>query len=177
MKHAILDVLSGEAKSLVFGGLDGVCTSLALVWSGIGAGDSAVNSRSLLVIGVAGLISQGFSMGLGNYLGGSVDAASAAQALRSGCVMSASFIWFGAIPLITCLVPSGVLTTETHLLLLVVATLSSLFLLGMVTGILAKQSLAMSGFGMVMTGMCAAVVSFSVSASLQQVLHTPPLHP
>eukprot|EP01061_Rhynchopus_euleeides_P034796 TRINITY_DN58721_c0_g1_i1.p1 TRINITY_DN58721_c0_g1~~TRINITY_DN58721_c0_g1_i1.p1 ORF type:complete len:179 (+),score=39.32 TRINITY_DN58721_c0_g1_i1:42-578(+) len=175
--NTLVEFLGGEAKSLVFGGLDGVCTSLALVWSGVAAGNQAVSSRSILVMGIAGLISQGFSMGLGNYLGGTVDSATAAQAFRSGLVMFASFVGFGIIPLLSCLVPRSLLSLESQIFLLVATTAFSLFLLGMLTGSLSKQSIAMSGMGMIATGLCAASVSFSVSWFLQHLLHTSPLVP
>ena len=175
MHGTLAEWLSGEAKSLVFGGLDGVCTSLALVWSG--AAEGHVSSRSILVMGTAGLVSQGFSMGLGNYLGGSIVHESAATAVRSGLVMFLSFVGFGAIPLAACLVPAAWVTPPLDKIVLFAATALSLYILGAITGSLAKQSTFVSGTGMIATGLCAAAVSYTVSSMLQRLLHTGPLTP
>ena len=158
-----IDCLKAEARSVVFGGLDGVATSLALVWSGFGAG-AKVSAHTLFVMGVAGLVSQGFSMGMGNYLGASAEN-NATSAVKSGIVMFISFFCFGFIPLLSCL-PSISLGSEQQHLLLLTTTTFSLFLLGSLRAILTREAPIMSGLLMVLIGFVVATLSYVISAVL-----------
>eukprot|EP01063_Lacrimia_lanifica_P004379 TRINITY_DN12432_c0_g3_i1.p2 TRINITY_DN12432_c0_g3~~TRINITY_DN12432_c0_g3_i1.p2 ORF type:complete len:179 (+),score=59.01 TRINITY_DN12432_c0_g3_i1:106-642(+) len=157
--------LAKEAKSLVFGGLDGICTSLALMWAGEGTHQE---SRQILVLGVAGLISQGLSMGMGNLLGGSAEYASAADALWSGAVMCVSFILFGGVPLLACFVPRDVRVFSYF-----AATVVALFLLGVVRSWLTKERFTRAGLEMVLTGFAAVSISFSISKILARSAKLP----
>jgi DNA damage-binding protein 1 len=51
-------------KSLVYGGLDGIVTTFAVVAAGVGAGESVA---TILLFGFAGVVADGISMGLGDY--------------------------------------------------------------------------------------------------------------
>ena len=51
-------------KSLVFGGLDGIITTFAVVSAGAGA---ELEARVVILLGCANLVSDGISMGLGDY--------------------------------------------------------------------------------------------------------------
>ncbi|KAJ1444768.1 Ccc1 family [Pelagophyceae sp. CCMP2097] len=52
-------------KSLVFGGIDGICTTFAIVAAVAGAG---LSTNTVILMGVANLIADGLAMGLGDYL-------------------------------------------------------------------------------------------------------------
>jgi VIT1/CCC1 family predicted Fe2+/Mn2+ transporter len=52
-------------KSLVFGGLDGIITTFAVVAASVGG---SLNSDVILLMGFANLIADGLSMGFGDYL-------------------------------------------------------------------------------------------------------------
>lgn len=56
-------------KPLVFGGIDGLTTTLALVWGSMAAGEQLVSSNAVLVLGVANLMATATSMGIGDYVG------------------------------------------------------------------------------------------------------------
>lgn len=56
-------------KPLVFGGIDGLTTTLALVWGSIAAGEQMVSSSAVLILGVANLMATALSMGIGDYVG------------------------------------------------------------------------------------------------------------
>ena len=63
-KHASQE--SGEiVKSFVFGGLDGIITTFAIVAAVAGAG---LSTNTVILMGVANLVADGISMGLGDYL-------------------------------------------------------------------------------------------------------------
>lgn len=52
-------------KSIVYGGMDGIITTFAIVCAVCGAN---LGTRALLLMGVANLIADGISMGMGDYL-------------------------------------------------------------------------------------------------------------
>jgi len=52
-------------KSLVYGGLDGIITTFAIVMGALGAG---LGLGTVLVLGVSNMFSDGLSMALGDYL-------------------------------------------------------------------------------------------------------------
>ncbi|KAL5265365.1 hypothetical protein ACHWQZ_G006188 [Mnemiopsis leidyi] len=64
-EHTHENCLVANIQSLVFGGVDGIITSFAVVAAIAGAGYSTFY---ILAIGIANLIADGFSMGLGDYL-------------------------------------------------------------------------------------------------------------
>ena len=69
------DVHSGAKseyiKSMVFGGLDGIITTFAVVSAGAGA---ELEARVVILLGCANLISDGISMGLGDYFSEKAEA-------------------------------------------------------------------------------------------------------
>ena len=62
-------LFSGDAndyvKSLIFGGLDGIITTFAIVCAIVGAD---MNVSAIITIGVSNVIADGISMGLGDYI-------------------------------------------------------------------------------------------------------------
>lgn len=57
-------------KSIVFGGLDGIITTFAIV-AGVAGAD--LSSKVVLVLGFANLLADGLSMGIGDYLSDSAE--------------------------------------------------------------------------------------------------------
>jgi hypothetical protein len=53
-------------KDIVYGGIDGTVTTFAVVAGVIGAG---LSTRAILILGVANLVADGFSMAMSNYMG------------------------------------------------------------------------------------------------------------
>ncbi|CAM9698772.1 unnamed protein product, partial [Ectocarpus sp. 8 AP-2014] len=52
-------------KAAVFGALDGVLTSFAVV---AGASGGGLGTQAVLIVGVSSIVADGLSMGLGEYL-------------------------------------------------------------------------------------------------------------
>jgi VIT1/CCC1 family predicted Fe2+/Mn2+ transporter len=52
-------------KSLIYGGLDGIITTFAIVAGVVGA---ALSSKVVIILGIANLLADGFSMSVGDYL-------------------------------------------------------------------------------------------------------------
>ena len=60
--HALL---SGKyIKNIVYGGLDGIITTFSIIAASFGAG---FEIKMIIIMGVANLIADGFSMGLGDF--------------------------------------------------------------------------------------------------------------
>ena len=57
-------------KDFIYGGIDGAVTTLAVVSGVAGAGFSSV---VIIVLGLANILADGFSMAIGNYLGTKAD--------------------------------------------------------------------------------------------------------
>jgi VIT1/CCC1 family predicted Fe2+/Mn2+ transporter len=158
-------------KPLVFGGLDGLTTTLALVWGSIAVGEERVSPIAAFVLGIANLLATGISMGIGDYVGtlaeleaskGKMDSQEVRLgALRSGLTMFCSFIGFGSIPLMAFLPAFGTLllrrTVSTILCLI------SLLFLGYIRGIVTNSGKFRSAFTMLSLGSGAAGVSFGAS--------------
>ena len=64
--HKEKHTLSGKyIKPIVYGGVDGIITTFAIVSSSIGAG---LDQKIILIMGVGNLVADAFSMGMGNYI-------------------------------------------------------------------------------------------------------------
>ncbi|GET89664.1 hypothetical protein, conserved [Leishmania tarentolae] len=61
---------SEYVKSLVFGGLDGIMTTFAIIAAAAGSGG---NKATVLIFGFSNVIADGFSMGFGEYVSGEAE--------------------------------------------------------------------------------------------------------
>lgn len=93
-------------RDMVYGAIDGIVTTFAVV-AGVTGG--SLSARAVLIVGLANLFADGLSMGVGNYLSiRSHESMRAAQALpeeeaspaRHGLATMASFSVAGAVPLL-----------------------------------------------------------------------------
>lgn len=97
-------------RDIVYGALDGVITTLAVISGVSGAG---LDPRIGLILGLANLFGDGFSMGASNYLGIKSELAQNGIAdnvempWRHGLATMAAFVVFGAVPLIAYFAPSS----------------------------------------------------------------------
>jgi len=102
----VLGVAQHYIRDLVYGANDGVITTFAVV-AGVTGG--TLEPIAVLVLGIANLLADGLSMGVGNYLGiRSDERVREAQALpeqeafpvRHGLATSIAFVTAGAVPLL-----------------------------------------------------------------------------
>jgi predicted membrane protein (TIGR00267 family) len=175
-------------KPLVFGGIDGLTTTLALVWSSTGAGEQLVSAGAVLVLGVANLVATAVSMGIGDYVGtlaeyeanemqmlgssmsGSLTARAIASharavkvaALRSGLTMFTSFIVFGGLPLLVYL-PVLQFDIEQRRFVSTFLCFVSFLLLGYARAKLTKGAVLVTAVSMAALGSAAALVSYLAS--------------
>jgi vacuolar iron transporter family protein len=92
-------------RDMVYGAIDGIVTTFAVV-AGVTGG--SLSAHAVLIVGIANLVADGLSMGVGNYLSiRSHESMRAAQALpeeeaspvRHGAATMAAFAIAGAVPL------------------------------------------------------------------------------
>lgn len=95
-------------RDMVYGSVDGVITTLAVI---SGASGAALDPRVGLILGVANLAADGLSMGASNYLGLKSEleqtgrSVAQEQPWRHGLATSVAFAVAGAVPLLAYLVP------------------------------------------------------------------------
>ncbi|KAK7198548.1 Vacuolar iron transporter 1 [Novymonas esmeraldas] len=70
---------SEYVKSVVFGGLDGIMTTFAIIAAAAGSGG---NYATVLIFGFSNVIADGFSMGFGEYVSGEAERENAASERR-----------------------------------------------------------------------------------------------
>lgn len=101
-------------RDLVYGALDGVITTLAVVAGVIGADLEAVVA---VILGLANLAADGLSMGASNYLGLKSELEQAGRSVaaempwRHGLATFVAFVVAGAVPLAAFLLQAGPSTT------------------------------------------------------------------
>lgn len=152
---------------LVYGANDGIITTFAIVAGVVGA---ALSARTVIILGVANLLADGFSMGASNYLAiRSDEAVRLADGLstkepfaaRHGLVTFAAFLVAGAIPLAAYLWPGN---ADGRFGLAAVLTLGALFVVGSLRTLVTRQGWIRSGFEMLVIGALAAGVAYGVGA-------------
>ena len=132
--------LARHMRGIVFGGMDGILTTFALLAAVAGSGGTS--PALTLVIGISTVLADGLSMGAGEYLSAKAEAEIATGGdeeettpLEKGFAMFVAFTLFGAMPLL------GFLLTELlasgtgpgyHFQLSVAITAFTLFALGTV---------------------------------------------
>ena len=93
-------------RDVVYGAVDGAVTTFAIAAGAVGAG---LSSGVVLVLGVANLLADGLSMGVGNYLGIRSDERvreaqqlpeQEAYPIRHGLATFLAFVAAGAVPLV-----------------------------------------------------------------------------
>ena len=177
-------------KTLVFGALDGVTTTFAIVCSAIAVGQEHIAVTNIFVLGVANLVADGFSMGMGDFLSTIAEAGDASglspeqahrhqlEAGKMGVIMFLSFVLFGGIPLFAFIpfITRGVgqphedKVHDTFQKACLLCAMS-LFFLGLLKGKLnGSKNPLKTGVVMVFSGGIASVLSFTVSATVHSAL-------
>lgn len=153
-------------RDLVFGANDGIVTTFAIVTGATGA---ALEHRIVVILGLANLLADGFSMGASNFL--SIRSDEAARRIdghpmqepfpfRHGLATFAAFVVAGWIPLL-----SYTLDLGTRALPVAVAlTMLALFVVGALRATVAAGGWLKSGLEMLIVGALAASVAYGVGA-------------
>jgi len=161
----VTEVAQHYLRDLVYGANDGIITTFAVV-AGVAGG--ALSARAVLVVGVANLVADGLSMGVGNYLGiRSHESALAARGLpeeearpiRHGLATFAAFVVAGAVPLLPyVLLAGGDLAASTLL------TLAALFTVGSLRSLVTVDRWWAAGLEMLGLGILVAAAAYGAGA-------------
>ena len=158
---------------LVYGAIDGIITTFAIVAGVVGA---SMSPRVIVILGVANLIADGFSMAASNYLAirsrGAVDAAEGRPvaepfALKHGLATLLAFVVAGSIPLITFVVD---IAPNARFAVATILTLGALFAVGAARGRIAGGRAWTSGIEMLVVGAVAASVAYGIGRALDRVV-------
>ncbi|MFW6078705.1 MAG: VIT1/CCC1 transporter family protein, partial [Gemmatimonadota bacterium] len=165
-------------SDLVYGANDGIITTFAIV---AGVAGAELSATVVLILGVANLIADGFSMGASNYLSirSSEEARAAVglrpeepHAARHGAATFLAFLIAGSVPLVAYLLPSGV---GDRFLVATVLTLLTLFGVGALRSVVTRIRWWRSGLEMLLVGAAAAAVAYGIGAFLARASGASPV--
>lgn len=166
------NVMQRYLPDIVYGANDGIITTFAVASGITGA---ALSAQVVLILGLANLLADGFSMGASNYLslrsrGHGEDLTNRNQAARHGLATFTSFVIVGTVPLIAYLLPVG---QERRFPLAILFTLCALFTVGAARVFFTRRNWWRSGLEMLIIGVVAAAVAYGVGALLATLTGAP----
>lgn len=167
-------------KAAVFGANDGIVTTFAVVAGVAGAGLSA---KIVLILGIANMVADGLSMGLGDYLGEKSERRLEARvrgkysrdkrAWLTGVTTIIAFIIAGSFPLLPYFIQFlGVcsLCFVDQFKLSILFTAITLFVVGSLRTFLTKGSWWKNGLEMLGIGSIAAIAAYVLGMWVERVI-------
>lgn len=159
-------------RDLVYGASDGIVTTFAVV-AGVAGG--SLSQTTVLIVGVANLSADGFSMAVGNFL--AIRANESARALerlpeeeahpaRHAIATMAAFVVAGAVPLVPYVLP---VVGPGPFALSVAATFAMLFLVGSARAAFTLDRWWKTGLEMLTLGGLVALVAYGSGALIAAV--------
>lgn len=161
-----LTLFKSYAKSITYGGLDGIITTFAVVAGAIGG---QLGVTAIIVLGFSNLLADGFSMAAGDYLSSTTeDQMSSKQALKNALATFLSFNLFGIIPLFAYLLLEGTMaqSSQTTLVLASLIVSLALCLLGWVKALITGQGVKVEILRTLLVGLIAAGVAYGIGQVL-----------
>lgn len=160
-------------KDIVYGANDGVITTFAII---AGVAGAHLSNSTILIVGIASLFADGFSMASSNYLGTKSECATREDThqeceqhrqIKSAAWTFVSFVVAGSIPLLPyVLFPAA----SSVFLYSVAATGVALFLVGAFRSYVTDESFFRAGFEMLFVGGLAAAIAYFVGSFIQGVV-------
>ena len=161
-------------KSIVYGGLDGIITTFAVV---AGVAGASLSSSIVLILGFANLIADGISMAVGDFLSSKAEreyvhtkdlkSSKKAAPFKLGLTTFISFILFGFIPLMIYVLDSIFpAITINKFLFSIILTAIALFILGVFKARVTHKHWLYSGAEVLIIGGLAATAAFIVGKFL-----------
>jgi vacuolar iron transporter family protein len=167
------DVARHYLGDLVYGANDGIITTFAVV---AGVAGAALSPRVVIILGVANLIADGFSMAASNYL--SIRSRSAAEraeslpvsepfAARHGAATFVAFVVAGAVPLVAYVLP---VAEVSRFHVTTVLALATLFAVGALRTAVTRGRWVVNGLEMLAVGAAAGAMAYLVGKALGTVI-------
>ncbi len=155
---------------IVYGANDGIITTFAVIAGAAGAG---LSSSIVIVLGIANLIADGFSMGASKYLSTrseqSLEEARNLHrsAFSDGIATFIAFVIAGALPLIPFFYENSV---EHTFWISSIATGITLFLVGAARSFVIKKNFIVAGIEMFIVGSVAAIMAYGIGYYIQTLI-------
>ena len=156
-------MLKIDNKSLVYGGLDGIITTFAVVAGTVGGN---LSLATVIILGFSNLLADGFSMAAGDY----VSSADEEDRLHSAATTFISFNVFGLAPLASYVIFTGFLKPQEALLGSFIVVGFVLAILGYVKAKILKQDMKKEIIQTVIIGYVAASVAYFGGVVLEQLI-------
>ena len=148
---------------LIYGANDGLITTFAVVAAASGG---ALSTRTVLIVGLANLLADGLSMGVGNYLSirsheGALAAIGRPQEepfpIRHGTATFAAFVLAGAVPLLPYALGASL---SFGLIISVLLTFATLFAVGASRALVTVSRWWSAGIEMLALGTAVALAAY-----------------
>lgn len=170
----MLRLVKRHIGDLVYGANDGIITTFAVVAAAAGAG---VSATIILILGIANLLADGFSMGASKYLslrseqqssGATAEASRQRNAFEDGTATFLAFVIAGTLPLIPFLVPSA---AEHAFVISAIATAVAFFIVGAARSLVIERHPFVAGLEMLLVGGVASVIAYGIGSWVETLMH------
>lgn len=160
MKESIRKYL----PSFVYGGSDGTVTTFAAMAGAVGAG---IDTRIVIILGLANLVSDGFSMASADYMAeDSRKGESKITAFKNACVTFFSFIIIGFIPII----PVIFAAKENQFLFSIIFTMTTFATIGYLRAYILKRNRLLLALQSVGIGSICATLAYVVGLYISKLV-------
>ena len=153
--------ISNYSKSIVYGGLDGIITTFAVVAGTVGGN---LPTLTVVILGFSNLLADGFSMASGDYLSSHDEDE---NPLHNAIATFVSFNFFGLIPLLAYILAENQLGSKNGFAVACLVTAFALALLGFTKAKITKTKAVLQT---VLIGGVAAFVAFFVGEFLGNIV-------
>lgn len=155
---------------IVYGANDGIVTTFAVVAAAAGAG---VSSTIILILGIANLVADGFSMGASKYL--SLKSEQSVEKFGSrerspfydGLATFISFVVIGALPLIPFTIPES---GADAFRISAIATGITFFIVGASRSFVIKKNALIAGLEMLLVGGAASGIAYLLGSFVETLV-------
>lgn len=165
-------------KASVYGASDGIVTTFAVVAGVVGAG---LSLKTIMILGIANMMADGFSMAVGDYLG---ERSSLKLKISRGQKVEEQQLWITSVITFVSFVIAGTLPllpysvvffgvdfpAEKQFLASIIATLSAMFFVGSLRTFVTKGVWWKNGLEMLLVGSLAAFVAYFLGAFLENIV-------
>lgn len=153
-------------SDFIYGGIDGVITTAAIIAGILGAN---ISSKYALILGVSNLCADGFSMGIARYNSLVNISENKVNPLQASIVTFLSFVFMGSISLIPFLF-INIKDEEKMKKYLLFFCFISFFVIGLIKGYFTKKTVE-SVLQVVCIGTIGVFISFYVSKNIKELLN------
>ncbi len=154
----------------VYGSIDGIITTFAVVAGVEGGGLSAL---VILILGISNLLADGFSMGVSKYLSVKTEheiVSFSSKAFWGAVVTFLAFITLGAVPLLVYLYDALFIFNGNAFIWTIFLTSLALFFVGFLKSLFVKENRLKAGLETLLLGGLAALIAYYVGYLLSLYL-------